>query len=41
VLEDSDARVLIIDTKFLDRIGARRTSSGKWGTLNTRKAWNF
>lgn len=28
VLEDSDARVLIIDTQFLDRIGARSTSSG-------------
>lgn len=28
MLEDSDARVLIIDTQFLDRIGARSTSSG-------------
>ena len=28
VLEDSDALVLIIDTQFLDRIGARSTSSG-------------
>lgn len=28
VLEDSNARVLIIDTQFLDRIGARSTSSG-------------
>ncbi|MDN5506059.1 MAG: hypothetical protein L0H10_19885 [Comamonas sp.] len=28
MLEDSNARVLIIDTQFLDRIGARSTSSG-------------
>ena len=27
MLEDSNARVLIIDTQFLDRIGARSTSS--------------